>query len=45
VQINDFDDIADASQPSIFSEAVQGVDGIIHTASVCLSAFQQPPPE
>ena len=34
VQINDFDDITDSSLSNIFSEAVKGVDGIIHTASV-----------
>ncbi len=42
VQINDFDDISDNSQPNIFSEAVKGVDGIIHTASVSLCPQQAP---
>jgi hypothetical protein len=35
VQIGDFDEI-DPEKMGMFDEAVKGVDGIIHTASVCL---------
>ncbi len=40
VQIGDFDDIAgdDSKQAAMFEEAVKGVNGIIHTASVRLLA-------
>lgn len=34
VQINDFDRVNNNEQLSLFDEAVKGVDGIIHTASV-----------
>lgn len=34
VQINDFDEINEGEESSVFDEAVKGVDGIIHTASV-----------
>lgn len=41
VQIDDFDKLKDGKeQSSIFDEAVKGVDGIIHTASVCAPSFQ-----
>lgn len=36
VQINDFDEINEGEESSVFDEAVKGVDGIIHTASVRL---------
>jgi hypothetical protein len=34
VQINDFDEMTDTEQLGVFDEAVKGVDGVVHTASV-----------
>lgn len=34
VQINDFDEMTGTEQLGVFDEAVKGVDGVVHTASV-----------
>lgn len=43
IQISDFDEI-DTDKMGVFDEAVKGVDGVIHTASVWLPSPPQHTP-